>query len=532
MPQIGTFTVIGRVYTASLIFSVFMILVSILTTGVNLVIAEDKQHRADLMSMFRHFDADKSGTLDVKEADNALNSLGLNQFERNSILLECSMDAQKVVTADEWIQMAELARKYRPSTQYNVFIGKLIRLLTGFAYKEKYRKEFEAQNQIMSESFRKAPSHAKQEAARHFKLFGSSHADDFDNDTRKSPRSPTTPKSPEKNGAKRVNVPGMQTELVHGWAFGNGSAQPDSNGNGSTHPDADPAKLDTYDTVLALVDHPLNPGGVSPYLGLSNGGTSPQRQDDFSSVGEWLHKLECGEDVFFRFQEEEVDLEALSEMKPENLVALGVHKIGHQLKLIKWAREKLLMTEESRKAAKQAMVHRRNSMRDQGIDQTPLERTRSGHFRPTGPYKINSVGSLPDTSGVTKEFLAKHEIKVSGKAAHNVKHLGAVIDWWSVIIFPILFIIYLVVEFLGGFIPDHGAVSILQPDSAQVSTLVQFINERALDGTGLTKANETSKSQVCFMNIQANLAKNEEHACDQLDHTYAQDKTLILTGNK
>lgn len=181
-----------------------MILVSILTTGVNLgkppfgllerlmwlvlgrkdggiwatggrfckrlmncacaVIAEDKQHRSDLMTMFRHFDADKSGTLDVKEADNALNSLGLNQYERNSILLECNMEAQMVVTADEWIQMAELARKYRPSTQYNVIIGKFIRMMTSLAYKDKYRQEQEllSQNRLLQESFQRAPSVAIQ----------------------------------------------------------------------------------------------------------------------------------------------------------------------------------------------------------------------------------------------------------------------------------------------------------------------------------------------------------------------------------
>ena len=55
-------------------------------------------------------------------------------------------------------------------------------------------------------------------------------------------------------------------------------------------------------------------------------------------VTTWLRELEAGDETIAGFAEEEMDVEALSAASEAELQALGISKMGHRKKLLKWAR--------------------------------------------------------------------------------------------------------------------------------------------------------------------------------------------------
>lgn len=131
LPEVGEYTMIGRLYMASLAASLCMTFVSILSSAINLVVSEQNNNRADLLAVFRHYDSDRSGALNFEEADRALSALGLTERERDYILAKHDLHESEDIGIDEWLRLGEISRSLRPTTQYSVAISALVSYVVG-----------------------------------------------------------------------------------------------------------------------------------------------------------------------------------------------------------------------------------------------------------------------------------------------------------------------------------------------------------------------------------------------------------------
>jgi hypothetical protein len=72
MPDAGQWSLIGRLYMFAFLVCLFMTVVSVMSTAVNLVNASKKAKLDSLRQLFLHHDQDHSGQMDRKELSNAL----------------------------------------------------------------------------------------------------------------------------------------------------------------------------------------------------------------------------------------------------------------------------------------------------------------------------------------------------------------------------------------------------------------------------------------------------------------------------
>jgi hypothetical protein len=89
----------------------------------------------------------------------------------------------------------------------------------------------------------------------------------------------------------------------------------------------------------------LLPGGMSSTpRGLALGAQTPPqarlepRLSGQAQVAMWLREFGLGDEVLRRFEAEDMDADALTEATEEELESMGVRKMGHRKKLLKWAR--------------------------------------------------------------------------------------------------------------------------------------------------------------------------------------------------
>mmetsp|Transcript_51728 Transcript_51728/g.125364 ORF Transcript_51728/g.125364 Transcript_51728/m.125364 type:complete len:619 (-) Transcript_51728:64-1920(-) len=409
MPDIGRLTLVGRLYITSLMSSLMMIFISIITTSINLNVAEENAHRADLLGMFRHYDSDKSGTLDESEAEKALNALGLSKSDRLDLLRACHISWDRGITVDEWLVLGEAARQLRPSTQGNIIIGALLRWLR----------------------MRQRNSPGFQEPELEASARGTSH--------------------PHESGSSKVSV--VLPDVV------------DVIGDRTT-PDVE-IKRSAY--------------GI--YGELYQGADVLYRLDaSITKVEDWVSKLGYSPEVSRRFLHECIDVHALANLTNDQVGSFGVDKVGHQVNLIAAAKRDVqkelavgsVVAEEDKQGSVQRRGDNLHVINIVEPSSPSASKDKSERFRARS--KRGSIFSrIAETAKTKKTFL---------------KHLGAWIDFWSIIIFPSMFIIYLCVEFSGAII--GGPLNWTPVPSDKVATVIELVDERAGD------VNE----RICFVNYQ------------------------------
>lgn len=104
-------TVIGRLYIVSLAVSVLLVVLSIITTALNLVMPEDEEALKHFMFYFKMFDKDGCGMLTGEQARHALATLGLTEWEQDKLLKHFLKSKHDGVTAEQWRAIGSLTDK-------------------------------------------------------------------------------------------------------------------------------------------------------------------------------------------------------------------------------------------------------------------------------------------------------------------------------------------------------------------------------------------------------------------------------------
>lgn len=108
-----------------------------------------------------------------------------------------------------------------------------------------------------------------------------------------------------------------------------------------------PAWLRRFKRRYGLLDGAAPRAGASGRAGAGSsgavarvrlGGDAAPHGYGKARVTTWLRELEAGDETIAGFAEEEMDVEALSAASEAELQALGISKMGHRKKLLKWAR--------------------------------------------------------------------------------------------------------------------------------------------------------------------------------------------------
>jgi hypothetical protein len=81
VPKTGEWTLVGSMYLYCLFNGLAVILVGIITTSLTLIEPEDGLTETALCDVFRRFDKDGSGVLEMDEAKNALTEIGAERLE-------------------------------------------------------------------------------------------------------------------------------------------------------------------------------------------------------------------------------------------------------------------------------------------------------------------------------------------------------------------------------------------------------------------------------------------------------------------
>ena len=81
MPKTGEWTIVGQMYLYCLFNGLAVILVGIITTSLTLIEPEDGLTETALCEVFRRFDKDGSGVLEMDEAKNALTEIGERRYD-------------------------------------------------------------------------------------------------------------------------------------------------------------------------------------------------------------------------------------------------------------------------------------------------------------------------------------------------------------------------------------------------------------------------------------------------------------------
>merc|ERR1719183_1018070 len=127
-PHSNTLTSLSRMYILCFSMSALLVLVSIVTTSLNLIGPDDKISDQALSDWFRHFDADNSGFLDRKETAQALMALGLDRKERGRVFAIFDANNDGMIDIEEWRAISEITKKHdNLATFHNVLTSMLVK---------------------------------------------------------------------------------------------------------------------------------------------------------------------------------------------------------------------------------------------------------------------------------------------------------------------------------------------------------------------------------------------------------------------
>lgn len=145
VPKTGEWTLVGQMYLFCLINGLVVILVGIVSTSLTLIEQEDALTESHLQDVFRRFDKDGSGELELDEAKNALTELGLEEREQSKCLMKLNHNRDGMIEMEEWLKISNIVAMNRHG--HNA-LAKYHNTLTGWMVRVALEKDKEDQHSV------------------------------------------------------------------------------------------------------------------------------------------------------------------------------------------------------------------------------------------------------------------------------------------------------------------------------------------------------------------------------------------------
>ena len=128
LPDINRLTLISRLYVATLIINLVLVLISVVATALNLIAQESTRMSAEAMQRYLFYDKDKNGSLDEEEIRAAMCTLGIGDEATQDLLFRKAGVTQAALESEgispmQWRRITTDVMAHRPTVHYSIVLG-------------------------------------------------------------------------------------------------------------------------------------------------------------------------------------------------------------------------------------------------------------------------------------------------------------------------------------------------------------------------------------------------------------------------